>query len=138
MNLNNRPRSSVGAAAGADEDSCRGAAIRVTIPKNSVKWIRAFLEKAALIIRHYDNEVTCKDGSVSIDEVMKVAERFERVRLDGRGILYITIHHNHSYEAYPSVEVARKAMTTYAFAQLLPEQAATVPAAETGPANVTT
>lgn len=96
-----------------------------TIRKNSLTKIRAILRMAVLIKGHvYDDMTGGESATVTIDQVMAKADRFDRVYTDEVGRLHIHLCGSDYFDAYPSVEAARKSLTADAFAKYFPAEGA--------------
>lgn len=84
-----------------------------TIRKDSLKRIRAMLESAALITRYYDDGCSDTENErISADQLMALADSFRSVTTE-----HVTIHSNHFYSIYYSIEDARRRLTARAFAK---------------------
>lgn len=95
-----------------------------TIRRNSLAKIRAILEKAVLIKGHVYDDMTGGDSKrFTLEEVMAKADRFRKVDLDTlTGTLKISLGGNDTFDAYPSIEAARKTLTAIAFAKYFPAE----------------
>lgn len=97
-----------------------------TIRKNSTKRIRQILDSAALITCYrYDDMTSSVNSVVTADDVMAAGARFEfdRVYQDDEGNLTAGIHQNWFFNAYASVESARRRLTPKAFEQYFGQRA---------------
>lgn len=97
-----------------------------TIRRNSLAKIRSILAKAVLIKDYQDDGQDATAQKVTIDSVMALAPRFKNVYTDDRGVLVISLGGNYTITAYPSVAVAKHALTAQAFAKYFPNVAAEI------------
>jgi hypothetical protein len=90
-----------------------------TIRKNNLKAIRKMLESAALISEYrYDDMDGGSNRAVTVDEVMALAARFDRVNTE-----HVVMHQNWFFTVYPTIEDAKRRMTDIAFARHFPQAA---------------
>lgn len=102
-----------------------------TIRRNSLKVIDAALKECVLITsyRYDDMDTDTNKPAVSAADVLAMAGDFGSVSAtyDADGVMkkiHITIHSNHFYNGYRTVEDARDSLTPSAFRKYFPEIAA--------------
>jgi len=96
-----------------------------TIRKNSLKQIRAILDKAVLITRisrSCDDDGQSTNQIVTAERVMESAKAFERVYTGPHDVLTVVVAGGHHYSAFPSIEAARKCLVPEAFARYFPAE----------------
>lgn len=94
-----------------------------TIRRNSLAKIRAILTKAVLLKGHvYDDMTGGESARVTVDQIMAKADSFDRVYTDEVGRLHIHLCGSNYFDAYPSIEAAKKSLTPEAFAKYFPAE----------------